>query len=207
MNEKQIIELISSFLKTFQKGRIQIPEERQCYTAQTIIQDTELLELLYDELVELLGNMNTVRNSYHDIVKSLISLQKKPRRRSRQQLLPETQSQLLNESIYKSNFDQPQEQFTIERFMDPQTRNESFQELFQKVDNLKEEMQNFRSMFNIDGNLIIEKYKNRNLITYGQFNKWRIEIKELSKIIDQLLEEYNREVLDLFRISQMSSSN
>lgn len=206
MNEKQIIDLISSFLKTFQKGKIQVPEERQTYTAQTIIQDTELLELLYDELMELLGNMSTVRNSYHDIVKSLISLQKKPRRRSRQQLLPETQSQM-NESIYKSDFGQPQDQFTIERFMDPQTRNESFQELFQKVDKLKEEMHNFQSLFNNDGNLIMEKYKNKNLITYGQFNKWRCEIKDLGKIIDQLLEEYNREVLDLFRISQSSSSN
>ena len=93
---------------------------------------------------------------------------------------------------------------TLEPFMNPSTRNESFNQLFQRVDRIRTETEQFRTAFTSDGTLQRELYDN-NKITFDQYKYWHEQIQELAAIVELILQEYNREVLELFRLSQTPS--
>ncbi|UXI19893.1 WD repeat-containing and planar cell polarity effector protein fritz [Sarcoptes scabiei] len=239
-SEKQMIELFQSFIKNLKQNNTRSQQIQQRleessssilddFQSKTIyIEDLDLIELLNDELAELFGNVETLKNSYQDIVKSLVSIQRRPRRRkSKQRLLPETPSEM-NESKFdqtkfcgkidnnrskisrifsqqwNEEFDDEHYQRILERFMNPEEREHSFQKLFKQVQQLRKETKQFRSTFNTDGGIDWDRYC-INKIDIQQFNRWRQEINHLGRIVEIILQEYNKEVLELFRLSQTST--
>lgn len=231
MDENQMIELFKSFLKNISyQPKIQpesepptpLPSATLATREQLPMEDKDELEELNAEMIELFGHINTVHSSYQEIVQSLISIQKNNRHRKttnsnrmmititkQPQLLPVCdaesggggESKQKKESMKTENHQQPP---TLEPYMNPTTRNESFNQLFQRVDRIRYETEQFRSAFTPDGTLKREIYDN-NKVTYGQFNRWRQQIQELAAIVELILQEYNREVLELFRLSQTMS--
>ena len=175
-------------------------------TEQFVTEQSELEEL-YDASYELGNNVRTIHDSYEKIIASLMNLQcRRKGTKEKMTLIPpsaaKTQTAPTTTATVSTNETSPG---SIDRFMNPATRNEAFTELFGQVDSLKEEMASFLACFDDGGYFNQDLYSQRR-ITISQRDSWLNQIRTLAPIVDALLAEYNKEVLDMFRLSAVESS-
>lgn len=168
--------------------------------ANEIIRSNELLEDLHDNYTDMMSAYNTIESSYENIIQSLVNLQgKQVRKRSPDSLLPPTASVM---NTAKRNR-RAQNDHPIDQFTDPLTRNEAFSKLSAHVNRLKGEMRSFCACFDDRGSVNMAQYTRTATITGGTYVQWQDEIDELHKTLEELIQHYNRDVLDMFRISKM----
>ncbi|OTF75950.1 hypothetical protein BLA29_008307 [Euroglyphus maynei] len=199
-----MLELFKSFLKniSYQQKlqREAVPPPTTMREKSSFVDDKDELEELNAEMIELFGHINTVQSSYQEIVQSLISIQKNNRRhkssnstRMMMTMVADGESKpppLAPKELMKT--ESSHQPISLEPFMNPATRNDSFNQLFQRVDRIRSETEQFRSYFTPDGTLQREQY-NMNKITFVQYNRWHEQIQELAAIVELILQEYNRE--------------
>lgn len=101
---------------------------------QTPVHDRTRLEALHDALTELMGNVNTIKDSYESIMNSLCTLHtRRTKRRKSASLVPATTSSLKQ---FKSSSRDAKQQM-LEEYLNPLTRTQAFQTLFQQSEDLK----------------------------------------------------------------------
>ncbi len=192
--------------------------------SEEVVTDQSQLEELYDAMYELTNNVNTMHDSYEQIIASLVSLQRRRIKTTKKEkaatatatatagtLIPASASTIATlakeapaagESTPTAT---PTDPTDISRFMDARTRADAFAELFATVDRLKEEMAPFYGCFDEAGYFSETAYA-QNQITAGQRTSWLVQIRALNVTVEKLLAEYNREVLDMFRLTSTASS-
>ena len=170
----------------------------------TMVTDQAQLEELYDAMHELTTNVRTIQDSYEKIINSLVTLQQ--RRKGKKAALIPTSAAKTQDYQPAANILDQAEPGDIAAFMNAATRNEAFEELFARVDALKTAMEPFCSCFDDAGFFNAAAYEDKQ-ITEEQRQSWLAEIRPLAKTVEALLAEYNREVLDMFRIESNLGSN
>ena len=167
------------------------------------VTEQKQLEELYDAMFELSNDMKTLQDSYQQIVKSLINLQKRrvgPKEKKTQALpLLDPSNTKLNTTSVSTNESITSHELNMERFMNPSTRSEAFRQLMASFDALKAATQQFMSCFDSAGYIDLEKYNN-NPVSVNDRDAWLNDARSLHSTVSAILQEYNREVLDMFRI-------
>ena len=195
---------------------------------QTVVTDQTQLEEVYDAMYDLANNVKTIHDSYEKIVASLVNLQHRRSKTKKEgkgtvekggTLIPAATKSATSASSDGSEdapspppppppptpttFTDPTD---ISRFMDARTRADAFAELFATVETLKEAMTPFNGCFNEGGFFQAATYaaETGRQITVGQRAAWLVQIRALNVTVEKLLAEYNREVLDMFRLVSSS---
>lgn len=174
------------------------------------------LEEVYDAMFELGNNVNTIHDSYEKIIASLVNLQHRRQKTKKEKaaaaaagptgggtLIPSnSETKTAVDEASPANQETATEPGDISRFMDARTRSDAFAELFATVETLKEEMAPFNGCFNEGGFFKADLYEaeRHRQITVGQRQSWLTQIRALSLTVEKLLAEYNKELLDMFRI-------
>lgn len=161
--------------------------------------DKERLEGLHDEFTDLLTNSKTIRDSYDAIIDSLVNLQGRTarRRKSKSSLAPKTPP--------GGESQQPQRLPELEEYLNSNSRDDAFRILFERIDKIKEKMDAFHKCFDNEGYLIEARYQEAPL-SEDTIKAWGDELKEVSKVVGLILEQYNKDMLDMFRLNAGSST-
>ncbi|KAH9391095.1 hypothetical protein TYRP_006689 [Tyrophagus putrescentiae] len=196
---------------------------------QTVVTDQTQLEEVYDAMYDLANNVKTIHDSYEKIVASLVNLQHRRSKTKKEgkgggavekggTLIPAATKSATSASSDGSEDappppppppptpTTPTDPTDISRFMDARTRADAFAELFATVETLKEAMTPFNGCFNEGGFFQAATYaaETGRQITVGQRAAWLVQIRALNVTVEKLLAEYNREVLDMFRLVSSS---
>ena len=212
LNEEQMLDLFKQFLRTVSKDNYTKETRsasKEIAKQSDYVTDMAQLEELHDEMSDLLMNTNTIHDSYQSIVQSLVNLQKHRRNAKTQTLLPGSMTKMTGKMDQMELQHPEQSRLTIndlqdiELFLNCGTRDVAFNELFNLINSLKEEMAPFCQCFDQEGYLIESKYSTQ-MVNVGQLNSWKQKIHDYSKVVENILKQYNKDVLELFRISQVS---
>ncbi len=197
---------------------------------QTVVTDQTQLEEVYDAMYDLANNVKTIHDSYEKIVASLVNLQHRRSKTKKEgkgggtaekggTLIPAATKSATTNASSDGSEDAPSppppppptpttptDPTDISRFMDARTRADAFAELFATVETLKEAMTPFNGCFNEGGFFQAATYaaETGRQITVGQRAAWLVQIRALNVTVEKLLAEYNREVLDMFRLVSSS---
>ena len=199
--DPQAMELIQSLVAKMNPQAVTKEPAAATPADEQQVTDQSQLEELYDAMFDLTNNVRTIQDSYLKIINSLVNLQKRRKgSKAKASLIPAQAAPEPKTNTGESPAAPAQvAQGNIARFMDPATRNEAFEELFAQVQALKTDMAAFYSCFNENGYFDRAKY-DQQPITVAQRDSWLAEIRSMAVVVDALLAEYNREVLDMFRI-------
>lgn len=199
-DELEALEMLKAY--TNEQTKLEATGNEISFTIQdnTLVNDLTRLEKLHDSLVEVLGNVNTVRDSYESIIKSLCTLQQRPRARRKSASLVPT-SKLNIKGYRPESLDSKQQ--VLEKFLNPASRTQAFAALFRRADQLKTLLDPFCRCFDAAGSLLEDRYAEHSLIE-DEVNFYQGEVNALAKVVDAILRKYNSDVLELFRLSKSS---
>ncbi|OTF82231.1 hypothetical protein BLA29_003376 [Euroglyphus maynei] len=180
-------------------------------------------ESLNDEINELNSGINTLKHSYGSIIKSLIAMQNK--RLMKKKFAKQQQQQQQIDDVKKINFlttlstmDSAQKEeitqtttessssnnnkYNMENFLNPMTRESTFQMLFNEVDDLNKRTEHLRTNFyDRRGNFLRTKYEQSDYhLDRKKFNHLKLWTKNLLSIVNELARNYNDDLLNMFRL-------
>lgn len=217
LNESQMLDMFKAFLRNVSQAKLQMEAHGQpkmatptvaisvpatsgtpaVPTNADFVTDASSLEDLHDELSDLLTNTNTIRDSYESIVQSLVNLQKRHRTQKASSLLPRCTSQAAK--VSKGGEQECADVYDMENYQNVTTRENAFKKLFAMINSLKSQMEPFSSCFTAEGYLDEAKY-GQHRITQQEMAAWKQEIRGYHQVVDNLLQKYNKDVLELFRL-------
>lgn len=95
------------------------------------------------------------------------------------------------------------DKYDIERFLNPLTREETFQQLFDEVDDLNKSFEKIRTFYDARGRFQRDKYEEQEEIKLDriQFNEYKLWIKKLASTVDDIARNYNDDLLNMFRLN------
>lgn len=95
------------------------------------------------------------------------------------------------------------DKYDIERFLNPSTREETFQMLFDEVDELNKRFEKVRVFYDARGRFLRDKYEEQeeSKLDRIQFNEYKLWIKKLASIVDDIARNYNDDLLNMFRLN------
>ncbi|KAJ6218357.1 hypothetical protein RDWZM_009514 [Blomia tropicalis] len=174
----------------------------------------EEMEDLNDEMTDLNTSVGTLRHSYGSIIRSLANMQN--RRAKRAALAPVTTPTgsenapggaapptipTIDEICARVKVDYATK-YNMDRFLNADSRDAAFDELFREVTEINATMATFRSFFNAEGYFQRDLYqKSEWQLTRPQFRDCLKYFQDLSKVITTVLKAYNTDLLDMFRIN------
>ncbi|KAJ6216513.1 hypothetical protein RDWZM_007670 [Blomia tropicalis] len=175
------------------------------------INDKEF-EQMYDELNELNSGMKTLKHSYGSIIKSLCAIQNRRTKKKIQREMQKREGKLsflatlstcdVADLKSRSCLEQS-EKYDIERFINPMTREETFNALFDEIEEVRKCTEHLRiNFFDPRGRFLRDKYDEQEeyRLNRSKFNEIRLWIKKLATVVDEIVRNYNDDLLNLFRL-------
>ncbi|KAJ6217166.1 hypothetical protein RDWZM_008323 [Blomia tropicalis] len=172
-------------------------------------------ETLNDEITELNSGVQMLKHSYGSIIKSLVAMQN---RRSKKKAAREAQQKVGEEKVNflttlstcdpaelktKSCLEMA-DKYDIERFINPTTREETFNELFEEIEDLNKKTEKLRSNFyDARGHFQRDKYEGQSEVKLNraEFNEFHLWTKKLAAVVDDIARNYNDDLLNMFRLN------
>lgn len=168
-----------------------------------------------DEITELNSGVQMLKHSYGSIIKSLVAMQN---RRSKKKAARETAQKAAegkvnflttlstcNTSELKSpSCLEATDKYDMDRFLNPVTREETFNSLFEEVEYLNKHVDKLRSTcYDARGHFLRDKYEAQAdlKIDRTHFNEILIWARKLMTVVDDIARNYNDDMLNMFRLS------